>query len=500
MILFVNPRATKPGFRRFPLSVMAVGAALPEGTSWDIVDGNRPYDDVFDVIVARVDAAAASGDAVQALAFTVMPGPQLAAAVPLTKRLRARFPRLPIVWGGNFPSLYPKPCVNAPFVDWVVRGQGERTFVELLDVLGGRRDPATVAGLAYRDGGAVRLNPERAWVGPDDLPAPPYERIDVDDYLEKTFLGRRTGVYQASIGCPYTCNFCGVIAVFGSLEKFQDPARTEEHLRFLVSRHGMDGVHFYDNNFFMAEAHGREVCERIAPLGLRWWCEARIDVLLRFSSDTWRAMTRSGLAMVYFGAESGSDETLRKMDKKLTTAQTLEVAKRCREFGVVPEFSFMLGGPEEPEADIDATLGFIRKLKGVNPEAEIIFYFYTPTPQRRGTYGGVDPLEGTPEALEDWATPEWVDWMTHEKPDVPWMTPRLRAKVENFELVLKSRFPSLHDVKTREWGKRLAARLARRRWEAGDFDDPRLIRRVRGWAKIPKHERQLYGHLRPSAS
>jgi anaerobic magnesium-protoporphyrin IX monomethyl ester cyclase len=499
MILFVNPRATRPRNRRFPLSLMAVGAALPEGTDWEIVDGNKPNADPLAEIAAHVERRRGTADPVRVVAFTVMPGPQLASAVPLTRQVKARFPEVQVVWGGNFPSLYPVPVLNAPYVDWSVRGQGEHAFLELLEVLDGSRDPKTVAGLMYREAdGAHRRNLERPWVGPGELPAPPYHKIDVGDYLHPTFLGRRSGVYQASIGCPYGCKFCGVISVFGSREKQQAPARTVEHLTYLAKHHGMDSVHFYDNNFFLKEDHAREFAERVAPLNLKWWCEARIDALLRFSDDTWRLLKRSGLQMIFFGAESGSDEVLKAMNKRLTTAETVEAARRAREHGIIPEFSFVLGGPENPAEEIEATLGFIRKLKGVNPAMELITYFYTPTPQRRGTYGGVDAVaNGTPETLEEWMEPEWVRWMTHEDPRVPWMTAPLRARVEDFRTVLESRFPSLHDTRTRAWGKALGRILSRRRWEAGSFDDPKLLRAVRRWARVEPADSQAYGHLRP---
>ena len=81
---------------------------------------------------------------------------------------------------------------------------------------------------------------EQADPGPDELPSTPYERIPVEEYHQPTLLGRRSGVYQASIGCPYGCNFCGVISVFGSREKQQAPARTAAHLAYLAHRHGMD--------------------------------------------------------------------------------------------------------------------------------------------------------------------------------------------------------------------------------------------------------------------
>lgn len=499
MILLVNPRATKPANRRFPLSVMAIGAALPEHVSWEIVDGNLPDIDVLATTTAHVERRAGGPDPVSAIALTVMPGPQLVSAVPLSKAIKARFPRLPIIWGGNFGSLYPEPVLNAPYVDWLVRGQGEQTFVELLEVLDGARDPKTVAGLAFREAdGAHWIGPERAWMGPNDLPAPPYHKIDVGQYLHPTFLGRRSGVYQASIGCPYACNFCGVISVFGRREKVETPTRTAERLGFLVRNHGLDSVHFYDNNFFLNEAHAREVAQALRPLGIRWWCEARVDALTRFSDETWRALRAAGLTMVFCGAESGSNETLARMQKGITTEQILAVAAKTREHGIVPEFSFVFGDPDEPEREIENTLAFIRRLKAVNPAMELISYFYTPTPQRAGTYGGVDALAGTPDTLEEWIRPEWVGWMTHENPDLPWLDRRLKARVEDFELVLKSRFPSVHDRRTRGWGKALGQVAAWDRWRRGDYADPQLLRRIRKLARITPDDRQAYGHLRPA--
>jgi radical SAM superfamily enzyme YgiQ (UPF0313 family) len=456
--------------------------------------------DVLATIEAYVERQANGHDPVQAIALTVMPGPQLVSAVNLSKATKARFPSIPIIWGGNFGSLYPEPVLNSPYVDWLIRGQGEHCFAELVDALEGKRDPRTIAGLAFREAdGAHWKAPERIWLGPDDLPAPPYHKIDVGQYLHPTFLGRRSGVYQASIGCPYGCNFCGVISVFGRREKVQSPARTAEHLRFLVHKHGMDSVHFYDNNFFLNEAHAREVAAAFQPLGLRWWCEARVDALTRFSDDTWRALRAAGLTMVFCGAESGSDEILKKMNKGTTTDQIIAVAAKTRDHGIIPEFSFVFGDPDEPEREIENTLGFIRKLKAINPAMELISYFYTPTPQRAGTYGGVDALAGTPDTLEEWIEPEWVAWMTHEDPLTPWLDRRLKAKVDDFELVLKSRFPSVHDKRTRGWGKALGRIAARRRWEREDYTDPRLLRRIREIARVAPDDRQAYGHLRPSS-
>jgi anaerobic magnesium-protoporphyrin IX monomethyl ester cyclase len=480
---------------------MAVGAALPDDVSWEIVDGNRPDIDVLATIAGHVERQADGNDPVRAVAMTVMPGPQLVSAVPLAKGVKLRFPDLPIIWGGNFGSLYPESVLNAPYIDWLVRGQGEETFVQLLEAIDGRRDPKTIAGLAFRQlDGSHWIGPERTWKGPGELPAPPYHKIDVGQYLHRTVLGQRSGVYQASIGCPFACNFCGVISVFGRREKVQSPERTAEHLAFLVRDHGMDSVHFYDNNFFLNEAHAREVAERMKPLGLRWWCEARVDALNRFSDATWRALREAGLSMVFCGAESGSNEVLERMNKGITTDQILAAAAKTREHGIIPEFSFIFGDPEEPELQLENTFAFIRKLKTVNPAMELISYFYTPTPQRRETYGDVDAHAGTPTTLEEWIEPEWVAWMTHENPRLPWFEQKLRARAQDFELVLKSRFPSVHDRQTRGWGKVLGQAAAWRRWEQGNYANPHMLRQIRKLARITPDDSQAYGHLRPPGS
>lgn len=501
MILFVNPRATSPKNRRFPLSVMAVGAALPSSIRWEIVDGNLPGLDVLAEIRRQVARSKATSDPVTMVAVTVMPGPQLVSAVQLSKSLKQEHPGVPIVWGGNFGSLYPAPVLDAPYVDWLVRGQGEQTLLELLEVIAGRRDPRQVPGLSFRapDGTHV-VGPERQWVGPGELPDPPYHKIDVARYLMPTFLGRRTGVYQASIGCPFACSFCGVISVYGRKEKVQPVERTAAHLAFLKRAHGMDSLHFYDNNFFLNEAHAGAIAEALTPLGLSWWCEARVDTLSRFSDATWRKLRAAGLRMVFCGAESGSDAVLAKMSKGTTTAQAETVTARTREYGIVPEFSFVFGDPDEPEREIDNTLAFIRRLKNINPALEIISYFYTPTPQRSVTYGNVDPLSGTPSRLDEWTSPEWVGWMTHHDPDLPWLDRRLKARVEDFETVLRSRFPSVHDRQTRTWGKLVGSLLARRRWASGYYGDPRLLRQVRRLARRVPDDRQAYGHLREAGA
>ena len=152
-----------------------------------------------------------------------------------------RIPSVPIVWGGYFPTLYPDAAINAPYVDYVVRGQGEETLLDLLTHLadaGSRpardsaRNPSAirgVAGLTWKDDGRSVHNPERPPIlRPDALPLLPYDRVaDVGAYLRPSFMGARTAVHQAALGCRYQCEFCGVVSMWNGktlLERARPPA------------------------------------------------------------------------------------------------------------------------------------------------------------------------------------------------------------------------------------------------------------------------------------
>src|SRR5262249_30052620 len=145
---------------------------------------------------------------------------------------------------------------------------------------------------------------------------------------------------------------------YGNRELVESPARTAAILRHLKTQYGADSVQFYDMNFFLKESHAVELAERIAPLEMPWWCEARIDTFNRYSDATLAALRKAGCTMIFFGAESGSDWVLKEMQKDITTEQTLAVAQRIGKFGIIPEFSFVIGNPRDPERDTQETLQF----------------------------------------------------------------------------------------------------------------------------------------------
>ena len=148
----------------------------------------------------------------------------------------------------------------------------------------------------------------------------------------------------------------------------------EATLARLVADYRVDAVQMHDMDFFISEARAVEFAERITPLGLHWWALGRVDLLSGYSDDSWRTLARSGLKMVFSGAESGSDAQLSLMQKggRASADRTRTLVRRLRDFGIVPELSFVLGTPPDPLGDLDDTLRFIRSLKRINPADELL--------------------------------------------------------------------------------------------------------------------------------
>ncbi len=443
MIVLYNPKSTTSLKTPLPMSLLAVASTLDPGLDYVIVDGNVEPDPV-----ARIHELGRQ-NALTAVALTVMPGPQLNLAVPHSRQIKAALPEVPIVWGGYFPSQHDETVLADGCVDFCVRGQGERTFPELLVVLAKGGDLAAIQGLSFRqDDGSIVRNPNRRLVALDELPDWPYERLPMERYLHRHYLGQRVGTHQSSFGCPFACNFCAIVSIVERQWVAQSARRVTDILAYQQKHFGIDAVQFHDMDFFIKEKRVAELCERIAPLDLTWWALGRVDELMRYQDDTWRKMKASGLKMIFCGAEAGSDEVLERMNKggKVSADATLELVKRMREHDIVPELSFVLGNPPDPWADIDQTTRFIRQLKELNPATEVILYLYTPVP-KDGTLFAEARAMGFrfPETLDQWVSGDWRDFSLRRDPQNPWLNDRLTRKVRDFERVLNAYYPTTTD-------------------------------------------------------
>jgi anaerobic magnesium-protoporphyrin IX monomethyl ester cyclase len=483
-ILLINPTMTSARSARFPLAVLSLSAALEERYPTTIIDGNVDRD-----FLATTVRAVSQGT-VGAVGISVMGGPQLPTAIAVSKAIRQASPSTPIIWGGHFPTSRPDAALKNSYVDYAIRGQGEDSFGELVDqLLGSGESPSSVAaseriaGLSWTSqGGQIIHNKDRVFSTGSLARQLPYERLpDPRRYLSGTFLGRRTAGYQAALGCRFRCTFCGVAAMFRGKTALPTAARLEQDLRYLQAL-GADAIQFYDHNFFDREVDMVPLLEVLAKFQMPWWCFARSDALLNLSESSWALVQKSQLRMAYIGAESPSDWLLHDIRKGTRSEQTLESVEQCRRHGVIPELSFMLAPPQDPEGETETTFDFIRLIKRVHPATEIMIYIYTPLPPRPGisdaavarSVQDLRDCEGNPVVFpttaEEWAEPQWLAYWCHT--DAPWVSERLHQRIKDFTTVLGCRFPTITDIRLPLWGKSTLRALASWRYHYARYGRP----------------------------
>lgn len=176
--------------------------------------------------------------------------------------------------------------------------------------------------------------------------------------------------------------------------------------------------------------------------------------------------------MIFFGAETGNDEVLKKMDKggTQTGKQIREFAARMKKFDIIPEYSFVLGIPGDSEEQvwkqIKEDIAFIREIKEINPQTEIIIYLYSPVPTPGSEMYSKVLASGFrfPETLEEWISPHWENFDLRKNPLTPWLTPAMIDYIKNFETVLNGYFPTVSDIRFSSIQTKTLRRLSRFRY------------------------------------
>jgi anaerobic magnesium-protoporphyrin IX monomethyl ester cyclase len=451
-VILFNPRSARAK-HRIPNSILQVAASIHGKFSYALVDGNLESDP-WDRISSYLEQGT-----VKYFGCTTMPGPQLKQAIPFSKMIREKYPQVNIIWGGYFASNQYKSVLNSPYVDYVINGPGDDAFPQLLTALENDRPVTQIQNLIYK----TKNGPVKTILAPlqdqDKLPHLPYDVLNsfypLRNYLGKTFLGTQTAAYHSSMGCPFTCSFCAVVPLYNARWKGKSAPMIYQDIKYLIDRHGANAVEFHDNNFFVSEKRTVEFSRLIMNEKISWWGEGRIDTIDKYSDDSLVTMREAGCKMIFFGAETSNDELLKKMDKggTQTTAQMKRFAARLKKFGIIPEYSFVLGFPaESPDlvmAQIDRDIAYIKEIKEINPETEIIIYVYSPVPTEGSEMYEFVKKSGFkfPEKLDDWLAPEWQNFDLRKNPLTPWLTSEMIDKILGFETVLNAFYPTVSDFR-----------------------------------------------------
>jgi anaerobic magnesium-protoporphyrin IX monomethyl ester cyclase len=272
------------------------------------------------------------------------------------------YPACPVIVGGPHATVKPDEVLQiAPAVDYVVRGEGEKTVVELVTALAdsARKDNlqlATIKGLSFRDGTAIRHNPDRDRIrNLDELPLPDRALL----MKEATYSAEDMGLIMTSRGCPFSCAFCVT-------ENRHVRYRSIEHVlaevRHVRTRYGTRQFSFKDDSFTVNSRRVIEFCDALARAGLSigWECNTRVDLV---QEEVLVRMKKAGCNSIKVGIESGSEAELERMNKGITLDQARHAAALFRKTGLHWTGYFLMGTPAECLEDIYKTLAFLYELK-----------------------------------------------------------------------------------------------------------------------------------------
>lgn len=355
---------------------------------------------------------------------TAMLGPQVKYALEVSQYVK-KISNVPVVWGGPFVSVLPDQALQEESIDIIIRGDGEITALELARVLQNNKSLEGLEGISYKKGNEIIKNLNRTLVDFNQMPDLPYHLVEIQKYLPKR-EGVPTIDMESSRGCPYNCQFCYNPAF--NLRKWRaiNPELVLQRIKNLRDNHGVRGVWFVDDEFFIDLKRARKIIEGLIELGIKWEIQgARADSLLKMDDEYLKLLEKSNCQQINIGAESGSARILKMVDKRITIEQLIEVNQKLKHYNFMPWYYFMIGFPTETEKEQDLTINLAMKLLKENPMAKISgIGCYTPYPGtalfNMAREHGYQP----PQRLIDWST------YAVDQINIPWLKGKMKRRVE----------------------------------------------------------------------
>lgn len=379
-ILFITPPyhcgVAEIAGRWIPLNfVYLAGAARQAGVSAEIYDA-MAKDHGYREIEQRLAASRAAYVASTSFTSTINDAVK---TLELAKKIK---PDTVTILGGVHPTfMYEEVLNSSAAVDYIVIGEGEVTLGQLLTVLEAGGDPATVPGLAFRQGGTISKTPKRCFMESiDDLPMA-WDLLDWRDYSYFIIPDSRFGSISTSRGCDHDCTFCSQQKFWETSWRARDPRKVVDELEHLHTTYQVNVIQIADEypnrdrgrwEIFLDLLIARE-------LPIRLLMESRATDIIRDRGILWKHH-QAGIIHISIGIEATDQTTLDFIRKETNVDEAKQALDLLHEQGIVTEASFILGFPEETIAGVKRTL---QQAQYYNPDIAN-FLAFTPWP-----YGGM---------------------------------------------------------------------------------------------------------------
>jgi radical SAM superfamily enzyme YgiQ (UPF0313 family) len=286
------------------------------------------------------------------------------AVVRITELLKKKKPDLRIVLGGHDVSFADQRTLDRfPWIDAVIRGEGEITFRELAAAYAKERDASGIAGVSWRNGNTVVRNEDRDLIALlDDLPIPDYSFVPtLETYRAACDIPRSIAILEVGRGCPHQCVYCSESIMWRRRTRTFSVSRIIGEMHQLRDSFGAECFLLAYDQFTANRRFVEDFCTSALAEGLNntpWYCISRLDSM---DPPLLRLMREAGCESMCYGIDSGSKRTLAFIRKQIDETILFQRVRETTDEGMVPTLSFIIGFPEEQREDIDKTLSLALK-------------------------------------------------------------------------------------------------------------------------------------------
>ena len=256
----------------------------------------------------------------------------------------------------------PDQCFSEePLLDFVVRHEPEITLLELLLAIQGGSQLSTIDGISYIYNGHITHNKNRAPINNlDDLPFPAYDLIHREKYT-MPFTNKPFLLVGSGRGCPYPCIYCADHVYYGKKIRLRSPKSLVDELTFYKTTFGIEDFLFWSEGFTLKPIAAKEFAEEIMArnLSIRWVCNSRVDNIDREMISLFK---KAGCTTIGYGIESGSQEILDKVKKRITIAQIRNTVRITKEADIEVVAHTIIGLPGETRETINQTIDLLLEL------------------------------------------------------------------------------------------------------------------------------------------